>query len=247
MKVCKNPFMRLSLPLIVLSSVFYCAANQVLAQQVQIVEKPATPLAQDKEIGGAYSGDINNGIEDLNKIYKYINIYRLRHDGQYPMQMGPLSSDMVRSPKSYGMQKMEEVIATLTNPDARYADNPSYRRYPDFHIPYGIYGRRWDGSPTGSPKVVGTRDVLADTDLYFHLRNEKDSSGHSKTIVSGCYLILWDDGEVEKVPFDKIIYVPDGKEFAVAYPGQAGLPWNCISYEEYWLIIGKLKSLPISK
>jgi hypothetical protein len=77
--------------------------------------------------------------------------------------------------------------------------------------------------------------------------------------------VLWDDGQVQKIPFDKILLVPMGDladalkkggstkevikdfirrsaniEFTFAYPGQAGMPPYAITYDEYYNILSSI-------
>lgn len=58
--------------------------------------------------------------------------------------------------------------------------------------------------------------------------------------LSGLYLVLWDDGSVEEVSYDQILYSPaqNSKDsFAIAFPNQAGISPDSVTYEEYWTIL----------
>jgi hypothetical protein len=52
-------------------------------------------------------------------------------------------------------------------------------------------------------------------------------------------MVLWDDGEIEKIPYDQVLYVtvpikvaPSGFGWQVVFRGEAGLPWDCFTYSE---------------
>jgi hypothetical protein len=50
----------------------------------------------------------------------------------------------------------------------------------------------------------------------------------------GFYLILWDNGSIERVAYDEVLYIPQDKGFSLGFRKQAGLPSGCITYEEFW-------------
>ena len=51
----------------------------------------------------------------------------------------------------------------------------------------------------------------------------------------GNYLVLWDDGDVEAVPYDDVLYVIEGDKSRVAFYNQAGVSAaNTASYAEFW-------------
>ena len=180
-------------------------------------------------------GDPVNGIEDLKTIYKYIAFYRSNHNGQYPAKTSDVIAEISKFPGVNSPETFNVALSALLNPDSQYADDPAWRANPDTHSPYGITNRRPDGSFVGSPKLVGTKDVLAYTTLYMHENFTKTGIVHS-----GFYLVLWEDGSVEKVSCDQILYASDPAQkdaFSIVFPGQAGISPDSVTYEEYWTVL----------
>jgi hypothetical protein len=102
--------------------------------------------------------------------------------------------------------------------------------------------------------LAGTRDALAYTATYYHhnypIREEKQTLANPV----GFYLVLWDNGEIEKVPYDQVLYVfekPDVEEQGVTtfpvFPRQASVPYNSLIYEEFWMRNQRLTAPPVGK
>ncbi len=201
-----------------------------------------------------------NGVEDLKKIYAMFTIYRSKH-GTFPAQgTRTLFKDASARPQEYGLRSRAEVEAIFLNPDTRYAENVPGPM--DGYIPYAFFARRPDGSPVGAPKKPGTRDVLAHTSIYVrkNIRYNKLSTMRPE----GVYLVLWEDGQVEQLSYNRLLFVPEpggrlAKEmqrglpfravmdkvksgrFRHAFPGQAGVPAPVVTFDEYYGFIGGRK------
>jgi len=188
--------------------------------------------------------NINNGIEGLKAIYDYVADYRLANGGIYPKNMDQLLDFME---KKWSSDEYQQSVMKLENPDVMWADyNPTHRKN---IIDYALKSTRINGSPVGSVKLAGTKDIIATTSLYVHSNPEaKLSDDDDFTVPNGHYLVLWDNGTIDKVPFDEILYAIVGDRAYTAYYEQAGVPTdNLLTYEEYINAGASPKSLPIGK
>ncbi|MDQ2688628.1 MAG: hypothetical protein M3Y28_12255, partial [Armatimonadota bacterium] len=138
----------------------------------------------------------------LKRIYGWLTTYR-KLNGTYTENLSVLMEDMRSSPEDYGISEAEakNLIVQFTNPDTRYTN---MRTQGARMIPYIMQTTRLDGTALGSPKAPGTRDMLAYTDMYVQQNWRKGIP----TTQIGFYLVLWDDGTVERVPWNAILWVP---------------------------------------
>lgn len=185
---------------------------------------------------GKVPGDPENGIRDLKRLYQVVQVYRSR-TGKYPEVIFDIAEDVPNAPKEYGFRTYAETLSFFANPDTKYGDTDKDMG-PSF-VPYAITTKRPDKTSIGGPKRAGERDVVAYTPLYVHQNSRLFNGERSTTNPVGNYLVLWDDGAVEKVPYDRIVYIDRGRNFegrgyGMAFPGQAGMPAKgVISYADY--------------
>ena len=193
---------------------------------------------------GAVAGaPASEGTSDLKRIYSYILEYRRSNDGRYPKSMSEIVALIRKGAKS--KESAMTLLTELSNTEMQNGLSKQSQRE-RLVIPYVVTDVRPDGSPIGSAKTANTRDVLASTNIYVHDRLET-SRGKDFVNAGGYYLVLWDDGNVEAVPFDQIIYVVDGERSYTAYYGQAGVPADrSLSYEQFWTH-DSTQVLPIGK
>lgn len=197
---------------------------------------PVTVEEYQNDTRGRVPGDAINGIEDLSRLSKVFATYRSRHEGKYPSTSSDFDEEVKQSPKEYGFATAYEAMSFQLNPDSRYADNIVARRMPEKVIPYIMLFQRPDGNLNDAPKMPITRGLLAMTDLYYH-RNFRIIPGLTHSVLNpvGFYLALWDDGKVEKVPYDLALRAYKGeKRYQIAFTGQAGVSWNCVTYDEQY-------------
>lgn len=196
-------------------------------------------------------GNPENAEAQMKRIYGWLTIYRQTHGGAYPKDLSALIGEMEFSPEDYGISEAEakNPFDLFTNPDTRYTNMRAIGAHP---IPYIMQTTRLDGTALGSPKAPGTRDVLAYTSMYVQQNWRKGIP----TTQIGFYLVLWDDGTVERAPWNAILWVPyvpedqrratpvtaafvsaaEKNRFAAwtfAFPGQAGVPANALTDAEY--------------
>ena len=190
----------------------------------------------DNDTGGKIPGDPNNAIADMQQFYRLAQIYRSRK-GTYPGD--GLFLDIHRNPSAYGVSSLEDVEQYFINPDDKFSDSAYERKNVGKVCTYMWTNKRPDGTNVGSSKPQGKRDVLCYTSAYVH-ENIRTFRGQRTTVNPvGFYLVLWDDGQVQSIPYDQKFFVPLGKgEFAEAFPGQAGVPANALNYDEYHRLSG---------
>ena len=159
--------------------------------------------------------------------------------GMNPNTSTALPKDIIKDPKSYGFESYSESRSIFLNPDSQFAGvlNPeNYSAYP-------IATKRPDGALLGSPKVVGTRDVWALTDIYRYTNVD----GRFNNPV-GFYIVLWEDGQIDTVPYDLVISIPNGQSLRRPFfPGQAGVSTDGLSYDESFIRLPAGQIIPRGK
>lgn len=206
---------------------------------VEAVSLPAGICAQNEHAAGppgrVVSSDVPppaplnpaKAVGDMHRIHGALGVFRRGHGGRLPGNTSEFITDLMGHAKEYGIR-----AADLFNPDARYASDPAARAYPKAYFPFMILHERPDGSPIGGPKKAGERDILAVCDLYAHLNVQHGKTGDT-VHPTGFYIVLWDDGRVEKLPIGKRVDVYRGNgRFSRGYAGQAGIPAGSESFEQ---------------
>ncbi len=190
------------------------------------------------DTGGKVPGDPQNAVEDMHLIRKLIEIYKERHN-RLPKGIGEIVMDIRENAQPYGFSDFMEARAKLSNPDNRFADWGIARKIPEGSILYYLSDKRPDGSMVGTIKAPGTRDVVVYTDIYKHYNTRHFKGERSTSNPVGFFVVLWDDDKVEKISYDRQLFVPRGKgRFTLAFPGQAGVPANALSYDEFYRLSG---------
>ena len=201
---------------------------------------------------GRVPGDPQNGVNGLKRMYQLMLEYRRKNGGRYPTDETVLFLDIVRSPQEYGFRDVKDFLAKMNNPDSRFSDSEGLRRAPGA-IPYSFSRARFDGTMVGTPKAPGTRDVFGRTNLYYHENKVIYPNKPFTMKPVGFYEVLWDDGSVEKIPYDKTLQVPVNdptvsqtrKKYHLSpgtpvlstrlgFPGQAGLPPGTLSFKDFY-------------
>lgn len=223
--------------------VLFRNANLQATPLASITSGPVAVQAplKDYDLQGKIPGNPAQTVTQMGLLYKYIEIYRKRHNGAYPNRQGKdqsqwLDQDMFDHWTEYGFKTPLEAAKSLKNPDVVYWDSVHNSPNPENVYPYLSSGTRPDGQPLGAPKAAGARDVVAWTEIYFHrnIRYLKDGATPSKP--AGFYLVLWDDGQVEQVPYNKAKYLGPQRSYPyqTVFEGQAGLPKTGVhTYDEY--------------
>jgi hypothetical protein len=235
---------------VMIYSLFYLS---IQAQAEPKVEQPeqSSVVAQKKPPGVYYTGDKvpgdpKNGETILKRIYACFQTYLRLHQGKYPDQPFGLTTDVFARPAEYGFVDFSDVSKHLINPDNQFDDNPLIRRRPQQKITIAVIDKRPDGQLTGSAKPPGTRDVLAYTSTYYHKNGFPFKKSDRIGNPVGFYMVLWDDGEIERIDYDRVGFAFTTEGMHTVFPKQAGVPATTISYQEFWLVYsGGVKKLPI--
>lgn len=193
--------------------------------------------------GSEVPGDPNRGLKILENTFNYINTFREKNGGEYPSRSKPLISDMVKNSQTYGFKSAPEVVKSLSNVDNQYSDYLYIRASPlSKGLPANFYNRP-DGNKLGSAKEKNSIDVLAFSITYVHRNGVDVAKTRSRSNPVGFYLVLYADGKVKRIGYDRILFAynlgqSDGKfGYTFAFPNQAGVPYNTLSYEEYWDVV----------
>ena len=201
---------------------------------------PITPPAST-------NSNLDNGVKGLNFIYGYINSFRATHQGKYPEQMSDLLIDMAKRPNLYGNPDFASMRNNLLNPDTKYSDDPAESRDPEHSIPYFVSSVNMDGSAVDNPAPQGADSVIAWLEIYFHLNSYHDKKDNLVFSPQGYYIVLRRDGKVEKIPYDESLKFAVQDYFQLAFAGQVGVPFNTVTYSEYWTQVTHLLTAPIGK
>ncbi len=180
-------------------------------------------------------------IQQMRDFYKRMNIYKSRH-GIMPTSYGMIRGDIKQNPSLYGYKDFKEAVLSNYNADVYVSDSHFTEDTKTIIQAYRVCELRPDGTKIGSPHALGTRDVLAFSNIYHFGDVCLFPNGKSTGNPTGFYLLLWEDGEVSRVPFDQVRYVYPQIEGAGAecFPGQTGVPTTTYTASEWSL---KIKSL----
>lgn len=191
---------------------------------------------------GLVPGDPKNGERSLKNLYALIQIH-LRNGGTLsPRIANTVMDEAIQHPERYGFRDDKAVMAYLANPDNKFNDEESVRQVPN--VPgFGGIPIRPDGTIPFTAKATGTRDILAYSTTYLHT-NQRDFSGSRTTLNPvGFYQVLWEDGTVEQIPYDKPLFImasnaSTSHNSPIAFPGQAGIPKYAVTYDQMWAKAG---------
>lgn len=195
------------------------------------------------DMRGKPIGNPEKTIADMHLMHQKMLIFRRLH-GKMPKGFKELSDDLESNHKAYGVSDPVTAFNMFKNPDMKNHDMWFEFPNPVDVIAYTSYKSRPDGTPLGTSPSVGTRDVFTFTDMYFHRNAGLMPDNTWKEEHTGFYLVLWEDGEVEKVTPEKVRFVyPTLAGPPECFPGQAGLPEKTYNYTEFWTLA--MKNSPV--
>lgn len=219
---------------VVLLAISQYVASHIMHNMRMRSEKPKSTIQTNGEV----PGNPENGRKSLREFYLLRNKFISITGNQNP-SVRDILSGISDDPRKFGLSSPNDLGKLLGNRDNIFSDNDMARKYPS-----AIFLRE----PNKFNCQGNERYVISSSDTYLH-RNIKQV-GDEKTTVNpvGFYQVLWSDGTIQEVPYDQVLYVPDGnKRFKEAFPGQCGLPNGTLSYDEYWTKIAHFKSAPRGK
>lgn len=218
-----------------------CALACAPQAMAQAPVAPAPAVAADNK-----PPDPQNGVDRLTLVYGLLQRYRALHGGALPVPRqdkdGAPATDVVgdvlNHPKLYGFDTASAVADALQNPDDAKKDD-FFARHGIRTMP-GIIRSRPDGTPVGGPKRPSEVEVLAYTGTYFTEKAPGSTRPQIENPV-GFFQLLGEDGQIWRVDYDEQLFIydlapdkPDSLRLRPAFPRQAGVPYNCLTYEEKW-------------
>jgi hypothetical protein len=209
-----------------------CLAGPALAQPNDLPKAPPAQGFAPTDTKGLVPGDYENARANLSTLFKVITNYRVRHHGMYTAKVAALLADIAAAPASYQFASFQAANSALHNPDAKFMDGVSAEEAGAVWV-YRLVDKRPDGTAFGTPHETGTKDLLAYTSAYIHQNVRYFPGDISVANPVGSYVLLWDDGSIETFAYDQVLFAPqeDGA-FSEVFPGQAGIPWNVLTYDE---------------
>ena len=199
---------------------------------------------------GVAENDTQNGIpgkpsETMAKaavIFKNIETYRRSHGGKYPADAAAMIGDAVNNFGQYSQASGQDALHIYESADNRYSDDPR-KRASESVIPWVICAERPDGGSLNDPKPPATKDVLAYTSLYYHEQIRRFNGLKDTVRPVGFYIVVWDDGRVERIPYQDVLYVlrPGTNQTYKGFSGEAGVPPTALTFAEHYKGIQKQK------
>ena len=199
---------------------------------------------------GVAENDTQNGIpgkpsETMAKaavIFKNIETYRRSHGGKYPADAAAMIGDAVNNFGQYSRASGRDALHIYESADNRYSDDPR-KRASESVIPWVICAERPDGGSLNDPKPPATKDVLAYTSLYYHEQIRRFNGLKDTVRPVGFYIVVWDDGRVERIPYQDVLYVlrPGTNQTYKGFSGEAGVPPTALTFAEHYKGIQKQK------
>ena len=243
MKILNNRLVRSLALLSLLALIGFNVWTRRAGSQTPNVQARVIPPegVTDNDTGGKVPGNPANAEEDFMKIFAAVQNYRDQHSGQYPNN-GQITASLLDNRKFRTLDEAKAAVKesqeVFINPDNKYSDVSSTRKNPNNASDYNIYTQRPDGTPLGDPPP-GKKDVIAMTGLYVHQNIRQFKGERSQSNPVGFYVVLWHDGTIQKIAYDQVLYAPKGGgDFATAFPGQAGVPANALTYDEFYRTAG---------
>ena len=184
---------------------------------------------------GQILGNPKNAEADLKSIYNSVTLFRQKHK-HYPRSSLELFNDIWPNFQAYGFADRAAVRSSFNNPDAIKKRPWIPEKQIENVNTYEMLHPRFDGQPLGSTKRLGERDVIAWTDDYFYpnVKNDWGKANADTANPVGFYVVLWDDGQIERIPFQKVLSVPKRNgDWGFGFSGQAGLPAGTKTLDEY--------------
>ena len=215
----------------------YCTSNRKLLY-------PAYRNAEVDTINthGLVPGDPKNGIRVLQHFWilrnKYIYITGDMHTTIRKITEYSNNHDhLIR----LGFSSEKDFMKYLSNPDNIYSDDDIARKHPDAIFTY-MPNQLWCEKPES-----GKRNVVACIDTYIH--KNIHFLGHEQNTLNpvGFYQVLWDDGQIEAISYDKVVYFGGPPRFTEGFRGQCGVPDDAISYDEWYTKYAGFKVAPHGK
>lgn len=215
---------------------------QVIKDRHFSTQLTANTPPKEYDLKGYVPGNPEEAISDFQRLYRLVKVYRKLNNGAYPKWSIDLYNGVLANRKAYNISSTKDLDDIFYNPDYRYSD--TYQNNPPPNIENTILYQITDLRPNGST-VTGEsgHDIIAWTDIYVH-KNIRHFPDHDVSNPTGFYVVLWNDGRVEKIPYDQRLYAPRDNNWQLAFSGQEGLPAGTLTYDEFYVKIMGWKTAP---
>jgi hypothetical protein len=190
---------------------------------------------------GKILGNPQNAIDDMKLLMRGTQMY-CQEKGIMPGSSRQSARMVIKNYKQLGLSEEPSYDDLIHNPDAIRSDHAKASGIASLGsqvriAPYAIIQKRPDGSPIDVCRSDNTRktDVVMVTDIYVYKNQTNYHNETTKIKPVGYYVVAWNDGTVETIPHDKILYyaVPGMKNaYSYSFPGQTGLPKETKTYSQ---------------
>lgn len=94
----------------------------------------------------------------------------------------------------------------------------------DYGYSFELLANRPDGSKKPVRPKPGEKDAWVTTGEFTRKNAILYPNWTSKRSPGGEFLVLWSDGTVERIPYEKLCWVEVGRSLEAHFPGQTGMP-----------------------
>ncbi len=174
---------------------------------------------------GERPGDPAEAERDFRRIYQALTAFRDAHR-RLPTPLELIGDG--KSPSQVGL-----TMADFQTPDYKESDGHSANRWNATQYELSYLSDRPDGTRKPDFPASGERDVWMTTDVYARRHQIVRPDARSEMRWTGCYVLLWSDGKIERVaPGDVLTYLDSPIAATWTYRGQTGNPKGVVSARE---------------
>ena len=167
---------------------------------------------------GVNLGNPENAVKDLRRIGQAMLAYRSEHGALPPLAVllntsKPISSTVWLTDDDF------------KNPDSAYSDSFDPEDQGLSRYGFAFLAPRPDGRPKPAYPKAGERDVWLVCNDYYRSNTRVAYDRRGTLDIRGVYVVLWSDGNVEKIPAAKTLFTKSGsRSMTMGFPGEAGMP-----------------------
>lgn len=215
-------------------TVAVCFASVAVGLKLARHPQPAGPsLVGQSPVSAA---DPANAESDFRTIYRAIDSYR-RKFGRLPAPR-----DLLGTAANHFKGLVD--ADAWTNPDTINSEGPDPQKRANGrnHYMVSLLATRVDGTRKPPFPTPGERDVWLVAPQYARGNALILPNHRSKRHLQGCYVVLWSDGKVERIPARDQCVVTVGKRGCFVFRGEAGMPKGAkvINVVDYWISRGQI-------
>lgn len=185
-------------------------------------------------LGALHPGDPANAERDFRVIYRAMDAFRRKR------RRLPSLGELTGTPANH--YKGLVPADAWTNPDSAYEDgaNPEQWAKGRFQYMFSYQAPRFDGTVKPAFPKNGERDVWMVARQCVRQNMVLLPNHHARYRLAGCFVVLWSDGRIERVPTAKELVVrKNARRWNFCFAGEAGIPKSArpMSLVEYYISI----------